>query len=292
MRPRGDRTLELDRPVFDEGAFAFIAELARAEAGLMIPRDKGTMVFARLNKRLKALGLADYDSYCALLRRPDAAEERKTLISILTTNVTSFMREPHHFEALQKELLPDLIARGRAGGRVRLWSAGCSSGQEPYTIAMCVLDSWPDAARCDLRILATDIDHVVLQKAREGVYAESAVDTLPRGWREKFFHAADAAGNCRVRRELRDLIAFRELNLMRPWPFSGRFDVIFCRNVVIYFDQETQNALWPRFEEACQPGGTLFVGHSERVETAAGTGFRMAGKTTYRKPLESRPQGT
>lgn len=276
-------SLEVSRPEFSERAFEFIASLAMREAGLMIPRDKGTMVFSRLNKRLKALGLRDYESYCSLLQSGDAAE-RKTLISILTTNVTSFMREPHHFDMLRDDILPTLMARGRAGGRIRLWSAGCSSGQEPYTIAMTLLDVWPDAARSDVRILATDIDHVVLQKAREGVYAESAVETLPDSWRERFFQPASSSGQCAVRSELRNLIAFRELNLMKPWPFSGKFDVIFCRNVVIYFDQDTQNALWPRFEDACQPGATLFVGHSERVEAEAGTSFQIVGKTAYRKP--------
>lgn len=284
MRPSGLKSLEGTRPEFNESAFNFIASLAMREAGLLIPRDKGTMVFSRLNKRLKTLGLRDYESYCSLLQSGDSAAERKTLISILTTNVTSFMREAHHFEMLREDILPNLMARGRAGGRVRLWSAGCSSGQEPYTIAMTLLDMWPDAAQHDVRILATDIDHVVLQKAREGVYAESAVETLPGDWRQRFFKPAASAGQCAVRAEPRHLIAFRELNLMKPWPFSGKFDVIFCRNVVIYFDQETQNALWPRFEEACQPGATLFVGHSERVEDAAETSFQIVGKTAYRKP--------
>lgn len=275
--------LEADQPTFDEDAFTFIASLALREAGLMIPRDKGTMVFARLNKRLKALGLKDYRSYCKRLQEGDAGAERKALISILTTNVTSFMREAHHFEMLQDDILPMLMQKGRSGGRVRLWSAGCSSGQEPYTIAMTVLQTWPDAAKFDLRILATDIDHMVLQKASEGVYAQSAIETLPEQWKARFFKVA-SPGQWAVRPEVRQLIAFRELNLMKPWPFSGRFDVIFCRNVVIYFDQDTQNALWPRFEEACMPGGTLFVGHSERVEAAAGTSFDVVGKTAYRKP--------
>ena len=286
MTPLEGRVLEAAQPAFNEDAFTFIASLALREAGLMIPRDKGTMVFARLNKRLKALGLRDYESYCALLQRQDAAAERKALISILTTNVTSFMREAHHFEMLQNDILPMLMRRGKAGGRVRLWSAGCSSGQEPYTIAMTLLQVWPDAAQSDVRILATDIDHVVLRKASEGVYAQSAVETLPDDWKSRFFRAA-GPDQYSVRPEVRKLIAFRELNLMKPWPFSGRFDVIFCRNVVIYFDQETQNALWPRFEEACMPGATLFVGHSERVEAAAGTCFEVVGKTAYRKPDQS-----
>lgn len=284
MRTAPARSLDAVRPEFSESAFNFIASLALREAGLMIPRDKGTMVFSRLNKRLKSLGLRDYESYCSMLQRADASGERKTLISILTTNVTSFMREAHHFDMLREEILPRLMARGRAGGRVRLWSAGCSSGQEPYTIAMTMLDVWPDAAASDVRILATDIDHVVLQKAREGVYAETAVETLPSDWRRRFFQPTDGSGQCKVRPELQKLISFRELNLMKPWPFSGKFDVIFCRNVVIYFDQDTQNALWPRFEAACQPGATLFVGHSERVEAAAGTNFQIVGKTAYRKP--------
>lgn len=289
MTRLGDRIVNAGRPDFDEATFTFIGSLAQHEAGLMIPREKATMVFTRLNKRLKTLGIERYESYCELLRRgdPDALAERRALISILTTNVTSFMREPHHFEILRQDILPGLIARGRAGGRVRMWSAGCSSGQEPYTIGMCVLEDWPDVHRFDFRILASDIDEVVLQQAREGKYAKSTIETLPDKWRSSYFSAPDANGQCTVSKDLRKLITFRPLNLVKPWPFSGKFDVIFCRNVVIYFDQDTQNQLWPRFEEVCYPGATLFLGHSERVEDAAGTALQMIGKTAYRKPGSS-----
>jgi len=287
-----DSSLSFDAPDPDADAFNFIGALAMREAGLMIPQEKATMVFARLNRRLSTLGVADYTSYCKLLQRDDseARAERKTLISVLTTNITSFLREAHHFDMLRTDILPGLIARARAGGRVRLWSAGCSSGQEAYTIAMCVHDAWPEAGRADLRILATDIDFNVLKTARAGVYGLAETARVPDDWKERFFEDMPDSGRIRVRAPLRDLVTFRELNLIKPWPFSGKFDVIFCRNVVIYFDQATQNHLWPRFEEVCQPGGTLFVGHSERVDTAAGTRFEMVGTSAYRKPASDTPK--
>ncbi|MFT6912163.1 MAG: chemotaxis protein methyltransferase CheR [Paracoccaceae bacterium] len=274
---------------FSDEEFSFISNLAHNEAGLMIPKEKATMVFARLSKRLKILRLPDFKSYIEILKSQDANEERRTLISILTTNVTSFLREDYHFRVLKEDVLPDLIERGRKGARIRLWSAGCSSGQEAYSMAMTLLTAWPDAKNHDVKILATDIDPEVLTRARQGHYDETMLKPLPVDWRQTYFTQVETKASklfpskvYSVNQRLRDMITFRELNLMRPWPFSGKFDVIFCRNVVIYFAQETQNALWPKFERVCLPGATLFVGHSERIEPEANTAFEAVGHTTYR----------
>jgi chemotaxis protein methyltransferase CheR len=270
----------------DLAQFDRIAAFAREEAGLVLPRDKAPMVLARVGKRLRALGLTSLAEYCAHLDRDDADGERRELLYTLTTNVTSFLREEHHFEALSTRLLPELVARARSGGRVRIWSAGCSSGQEPYGLAMLVLDHMSDAAEHDLRILATDVDRNILRLARAGVYDAHQVEPLPKAWRDRFLAPAPAeAGRpgFRVADAVRRLVTFRELNLLHNWPMKGLFDIVFCRNVVIYFDRHTQAALWPRFAAALQPGGTLFLGHSERIDTGQCPEFRVVGTTMYQR---------
>jgi chemotaxis protein methyltransferase CheR len=274
----------LDGP--DLAHFDTIAARAHREAGLVLPRDKAPMVLARIGKRLRASGHATLAEYCAFLDSEAGAEERRELIYTLTTNVTSFFREQHHFDGLRERILPALVARARAGGRVRLWSAGCSSGQEPYSLAMVVLDALPEAARCDLRILATDIDPYVLAEARAAVYPDAQVEPVPEALRRRFLEPApgrDGTRAWRVAEPARRLVAFRELNLLKEWPMRGRFDAIFCRNVVIYFDRETQRCLWERFAAALTPGGHLFLGHSERIDTAATDAFRVVGTTMYQR---------
>lgn len=264
-------------------AFQTISRIARAEAGLVLPPDKAPMVMARISKRMRKIGVSSLTDYCALLATDDALSERREMVYALTTNVTSFLREAHHFEQLRERLLPDLVARARAGGRVRLWSAGCSSGQEPYSLAMTILDAFPEAARHDLRVLATDIDPHVLGEARRGSYPAALLEPLPAPWRTRFFEAqAGGEDMCRVTDQVREIIAFRELNLLGPWPMKGRFDAIFCRNVVIYFDRETQAELWTRFHGALADGGHLFLGHSERIDPA-GAPFRPVGTTIYQR---------
>ena len=265
-------------------AFARVARLASSAAGLTIAPTKIAMVQSRLQRRLRALGIASFEEYLGLVEGDGGRGELRQMISVLTTNVSHFFREAHHFETLRKEVLPDLLARARAGERVRLWSAGCSSGQEPLTIAMEVLRLDPQAGERDLRILGTDIDPAILEVARAGRYAEGLMGGVGAEDRLRFFEAdGDAwlAGPA-----LRKLVSFRELNLLAPWPMTGRFDVIFCRNVVIYFDEATQRRLWPRFAEALRPGGWMFVGHSERIPDDSGTGFVNTGVTTYRTGID------
>lgn len=269
---------------FDEKVFAFISSLAHQDAGLLIPIEKASMVFARLSKRIKILSLPNYEAYCKLLQSSEGQDERRNLISILTTNVTSFLRENHHFDVLMQDIIPKLIEKCKDGKRARIWSAGCSTGQEPYSIAMTILSVWPQAADHDFKILATDVDPIVLDTAKAGEYPSKDISKLPTEWITKFFHPSEQ-DMLAVKKEAKRLIVFRELNLMHPWPFKGQFDVIFCRNVVIYFSQETQNILWPRFENACLPGGTMFVGHSERIELDHAPSFQMVGHTMYKRRL-------
>ena len=211
-------------------------------------------------------------------------DERQKMLAALTTNVTRFFREPHHFDHLRTRVLPRLAERARAGARVRLWSAGCSTGPEPYSIAMTLLEVLPEAVELDVRILATDIDPNVLAEAREGLYSDQALEPAPTEGRRRWFKPEKGSGQLmwRAAETLQSLIAFRELNLVaQPWPMKGRFDAIFCRNVMIYFDEPTQREVVRNLANRLEPGGQLYIGHSERV---APEERRLAsdGLTSYR----------
>lgn len=262
--------------------FRMIAAVLHGDAGIYLPDSKATLVYSRLAKRLRILGLSSFREYCALIQGKQGVDERQSMLAALTTNVTRFFREPHHFDHLRQQVMPGLVAKARAGGRVRLWSAGCSTGQEPYSMALTVLGALPDALRHDVKILATDIDPNVVETARAGVYSREALEAVPVSDRNRLRRAPEAGADMwRVADEARELITFRELNLIRPWPMTGRFDVIFCRNVVIYFDDATQEQVWKKFIDVMNPGARLYIGHSERVTGDAG---RLAsdGLTAYR----------
>lgn len=206
------------------------------------------------------------------------------MIAALTTNVTRFFREPHHFTHLKAKLLPPLLTEARRGGRVRIWSAGCSSGQEPYSIALTILSLMPDARAFDIRILATDINPRVLEAGRAGIYEKDELGDLPADLRRSWMEPADAAGGTwRFDDAVRSLVTFRPLNLMGAWPMRGTFNAIFCRNVVIYFEEETQMRIWDRMMPLLMPEGCLYIGHSERVTGPALTLVSLEGTTTYRK---------
>lgn len=268
--------------------FETIAAMLYADARIHLAEHKAPLVVSRLARRIRALRLPGFAAYCALVAGPQGEAERGELLCALTTNVTRFFREPHHFEHLRNAVLPALLARARGGGRVRLWSAACSTGPEPYSMAMTVLDAEPNAAALDIRILATDIDPRVVAEARAGVYPAGALDDAPAASRKRWFsRAPDGAWS--AARELRKLIAFRTLNLNADWPMRGAFDVIFCRNVVIYFDEATQCALWSRFAATMSEGGHLYVGHSERLSGPAAELFGTVGVTTHRRNGIARP---
>ena len=267
-------------PQLSKANLAQVAALVRDEAGIALTEAKAPLVHSRLSRRLTALGLNDFSSYFDFVNGPKGAEERRKMLSALTTNVTRFFREPHHFEQMAQDTLPPLLDRARQGGRVRIWSAGCSSGEEPYSIAATILSLEPDAARMDIRILASDIDPEILAKARRGVYANDALGATPVKNVERFFDVT--ADGLSAGAAIRELISFRELNLVREWPMKGRFDIIFCRNVIIYFDQDVQAGLMSRFGGILSTGGALFIGHSERVSGPDTGRFERYGLTSYR----------
>ncbi|PFG63254.1 chemotaxis protein methyltransferase CheR [Thioclava sp. ES.031] len=262
-----------------DAEFSAIAQLLYETTGIVLAPGKTSMVQSRLAKRLRALGLAQYKDYITLVNSDAGRDERRKMISALTTNVTHFFREKHHFETLRRNVLPSLLEAARRGSRVRLWSAGSSNGQEAYSIAMTIAESAPDFANLDLRILASDIDPLMIAVGAKGCYPAAALESVPDILRQRYFELQGE--HYQVASGLRDLVQFRELNLHDPWPMRGKFDVIFCRNVVIYFAPEAQARLWERFEEQLTPGGFLFVGHSERVTDGKHTKLRTAGVTTY-----------
>jgi len=275
ISPTGPATLSDDE--FDR-----IAAIALKEAGLSIPGTKKSLVQSRISKRLRQLTIPSCDQYFAFLSDPP--EEKRELISILTTNVSSFYRESHHFDFLRKAVLPSVLAKLEGGERVRFWSAGCSSGEEAYTLAIELLKAIPNAANLDILVLASDIDPRILSTARQGTYPAAALDSIAPEDRQRFFANSDEAPDrYTVSEELQRLIRFRELNLNGPWPMQNNFDVIFCRNVVIYFDDVRQQALWPRFRDMLSPDGRLFLGHSERIHPLAGSGFATEDVTVYQR---------
>jgi chemotaxis protein methyltransferase CheR len=291
LRPRSqDKPLVPGEFLLTGEDFQNIAAMLHADAGIYLAETKATLVYSRLAKRLRALGLENFRDYCTLIAGSDGVGERQKMLAALTTNVTRFFREPHHFEHLKTHVLMPLAQSARRGRRVRLWSAASSSGQEPYSIALTVLSVLPDAASLDIRVLATDIDPHMIADGRAGLYSESAIADVPPELRRDYFVKTTGHGDkmWAVADDLRDLVAFRELNLNGPWPMKGQFDAIFCRNVVIYFDEPTQQKIWSRFAPLLLPGGYLYVGHSERVSGPATTAFNSDGITTYRLQGEAR----
>lgn len=266
--------------------FSEIAAIMHREAGIALPENKVNLVYSRLAKRLRILGLKNFREYCNVVKDVSddrGRDERDTMIAALTTNVTRFFREPHHFEHLKISVLPKLLQQARLGQPVRIWSSACSSGQEPYSIALTILNLLPDAPNYDVRILATDIDPNMIAHGEAGCYEKAMLKDVPAGLAQRWFSPmADNSDQMRAVAELRSLVRFRKLNLMGDWPMRGQFHAIFCRNVVIYFDTETQNRVWTRMLPLLARDGALYIGHSERVGGPAEAQLRSDGVTIYR----------
>ncbi|MEZ4292552.1 MAG: protein-glutamate O-methyltransferase [Myxococcota bacterium] len=270
---------------FTTGDFQRLARIVRETSGIALTPAKRDLVYSRLAKRVRAFGFKSFSQYADLLDSGDQAELVE-LTNAMTTNVTSFLRESYHFDHLCDEILPGLIAGRSSGQRIRIWSAACSTGEEPYSIALSALARVPNVAQHDFRILATDLDSQVVERGRNGVYEASSVEALPKEWQRRYFQRGRGAssGRFRVKPEVRDLIAFKTLNLMQPWPVKGPFDAIFCRNVMIYFDDETRARLVERFRQLLKIGGFLFIGHSESLPAQV-QGFDFMKRTTYRRAV-------
>ncbi|MCW5720340.1 MAG: protein-glutamate O-methyltransferase CheR [Devosia sp.] len=267
-----------------EREFSRIKERVYKVAGIALSDAKRTLVVSRLSKIVRSLDLGSFDAYVDYLERGASAEDGQEFINALTTNLTRFYREDHHFDHL-RGYVGNLIASKPRGTRLRIWSAGCSTGPEPYTIGMDMLAAHPELKRWDFKILATDIDTAVLAKAARGVYPESELAGLSPERARPFQRLAD--GTVQVPAAVRELIAFKPLNLIADWPMKGPFDAIFCRNVAIYFDKPTQGMVFGRFGKLLAPEGFLYIGHSENLGSG-GDGFRLVGKTIYQSRLGSK----
>ena len=269
---------------FGEEDFQALRKLVKDVTGISLSEQKRELVYGRLARRLRALDLRSFREYRDLLSNDGGGEELVQFCNAITTNLTAFFREPHHFEHLRTQLLEPLVAKPPASRRLRIWSAGCSTGEEPYSIAMTVLETMPDIERWDLRILATDLDSDVLERARRGVYVADRLRTLSAERRQRFFVPSNASKEAafEVRPELAKLLTVKQLNLMHPFPMKGPFDVVFCRNVVIYFDKETQRELVARIARLQRPGDILFLGHSETLFKVS-TDYTLISRTIYRR---------
>jgi len=272
---------------FKKRHFDFIVRLILKLAGISIAPHKVEMVYARLARRLRSLRLSSFDDYCALLDSEAGADEVGFLVNALTTNLTAFFREPHHFEHLASVVLPKVRARemGKSRPRLRIWSAGCSSGAEAYSIAMVLMQTIPDLNHWDARILATDIDTHMVAAARHAVYPASMLEGVPEPMRKGTVTPAhDGHGNSifRVNDSLKRIVTINPLNLLEPWPMKGPFDAIFCRNVLIYFNRIGRIRVIESFLKVLPVGSYLYLGHSESL-FGVSSSFQQIGATIYRR---------
>ncbi len=265
---------------FDDRDFEAIRTLVKSLTGINLTTQKRELVYGRLAVRLRALGVRAFREYRQIVA--EDPDEQIRMCNAITTNLTAFFREPHHFEHLRDEVLP--AHREQAGQRrLRIWSAGCSTGEEPYSIAMTLLEALPEVHSWNVRILATDLDSDVLNTAAIGKYPAERVKGLSAGRLRRFFNEQrQDHGTCvyAVRPEVRRLVTFKQLNLMEPLPMPGPLDVIFCRNTVIYFDKDTQRELFARIAPLQRPGDLLYLGHSESLLSVSND-YESIGRTTY-----------
>ncbi|MCB1790562.1 MAG: protein-glutamate O-methyltransferase [Gammaproteobacteria bacterium] len=268
---------------FTRRDFDFLRRLSNQHTGIVVTDDKFDMFYSRLARRVRALGLGSFAEYCNYLEHPDSDTEMVELVNALTTNLTSFFRENHHFEFLAGTALPDLVQRNRSSRKVRIWSAGCSTGEEPYSLSMVLQESSSLLNGWDVKLLASDIDSNVLRQAQAGVYPLARVEGIEKARLKRFFQKGSGSntGKARVRSELRRAMEFRQVNLMNKLDVETQ-DIIFCRNVIIYFDKETKRKLLDKFAESLAPNGYLFVGHSESLHQVTDR-FQLIGNTVYRK---------
>lgn len=279
--PGGPDAVLLREYDFSDRHFERVRQLVRAQMGISLADSKRELVYGRLARRLRALNLNDFDRYLELIEL-GSGEEPQHFCNAITTNLTAFFRERHHFDYLADQLLPMLERDNRATRRIRIWSAGCSTGEEPYSIAMVVSEALAQLKGWDIRILATDIDTNVLQHARRGLYAGERLEKLDSARILRWFERVGNGKQYQVRDELRQLITFNPLNLIGDWPMQGPFDVIFCRNVVIYFDRDTQRQIVGHMATLQRTGDHLILGHSESLLSVSNA-YRAVGQTIHRK---------
>jgi chemotaxis protein methyltransferase CheR len=267
---------------FSDSEFQRVRRMVYRHTGIALSDSKRQLVYGRLSRRLRALALHGFEDYLQRVEGGDA-EELQHFCNAITTNLTSFFRENHHFEFIANQLVPALEAQKRESRRLRIWSAGCSTGEEAYSIAMTLLESAGHLLRTwDVRVLATDIDTNVLEHARCGLYGSDRLEKIDASRMLRWFERGPDKQHYRICDAARQLVTFNELNLISMWPMKGPFDVIFCRNVVIYFDRTTQRDVIGRMEALQRPGDHLILGHSESL-LDTNTAYRLCGNTIHQK---------
>ena len=268
---------------FTDKDFSRIQGLVSEHTGISLSDAKKDMVYGRLSRRLRALNIEKFQDYCSLLE-DEHEDELINFTNAITTNLTSFFREPHHFEYLAKTVIPALAKKNAHTKKIRIWSAGCSTGEEPYSIAMTMLENMSGLHGWDIKILATDLDSNVVATASAGIYTHERVNGITKARLSKWFKkgSGEHSEKVRVANDLKKLITFKQLNLMHEWPMQGPFDIIFCRNVVIYFDKPTQKVLFDRYYDLMAESGHLFIGHSESLYRVSDK-FSLIGNTMYQK---------
>ena len=270
-----EREFRMSQKNFDQ-----VKDIAYDLTGIKLTDLKKNMIYSRLARRIRQRGLSSFDEYCELLEQP-GNDEVTDFVNAITTNLTSFFRENHHFDFLVKTVFPQLLRKNSGSQRIRVWSAGCSTGEEPYSIAICLRERMP-VTKWDIKVLATDLDTNVVSHGKRGVYSGDRIESLDESRCKKWFLRDPKSEEVRVKPALQELITFKPLNLLNEWPMRGPFDVIFCRNVVIYFDKDTQKTLFNRYADMLAPGGYLFIGHSENLHKVSNR-FKSLGKTVYQK---------
>ncbi|WP_232771241.1 CheR family methyltransferase [Colwellia sp. 75C3] len=285
-----DRGLNRDQAMqLSDDDFKFICQFVYENTGIVLNDSKREMLYRRLTRIVRDRKLNSFSEYSQLLR-DQGDKEKDFFINAITTNLTSFFRENHHFEYLTKEEIPALLKSKTAGSdgkkRLRIWSSASSTGEEPYSIAITLLEAMKkDLPHWDIKILATDIDSEVLAKGKAGVYDVNRIEDIPQKIKQGYFFQGrgKSSQSVKVHDKLQSIITFKQLNLLHEWPIKGPFDAIFCRNVIIYFDKKTQHELFARYFELLAPGGLLFLGHSENLGNYQQY-FSNVGRTIFRKP--------
>jgi chemotaxis protein methyltransferase CheR len=269
---------------FHDDDFNELRLLVKRVTGIHLADSKRELVYGRVSRRLRALGLRSFREYRDLLGRDGDDQELVELCNAITTNLTAFFREAHHFTYFAEQFLQPLTKDRLRSRRLRFWSAGCSTGEEPYSMAITICETLPDWRSWDIKILATDIDSDVLERGRSGVYREDRLKGMSPRRVTNYFRERREGGNRTYEAvpELKSLISFKQLNLMHELPMRGPFDAIFCRNTVIYFDKETQRQLFARVQRLQRPGDLLFLGHSESLFKVS-EAYTLIGKTIYRR---------
>ena len=269
---------------FSEKNFNFLRKISNSHTGIVVSDDKMDMFYSRLSRRVRALGLSDFDQYCELIKNDRNEQELPEFLNSITTNLTAFFRENHHFDFLKSTAIPEIMQRNAQSHSLRIWSAGCSSGEEPYSLAMTLGEALPRTGGWDAQILATDIDSNVLAEAAKGVYPLERLKGIPNPRLRRWFVRGKGGreGCARVKPEAQQLVTFGQLNLMKDWRHSELQDVIFCRNVIIYFDKPSKAKLVDRYADALVDGGYLFIGHSESLFKVSER-FESLGHTIYKK---------